>query len=396
MLDSKHISWKFVTKMVIVLTILLSLILSGLFWLSSITMFVILCYSFINSKSKLAIYIRTKAFILYPLLTIAIFLMAIIIKTLLFEIYKIPSISMEDSLVPGDKVFVSKLAYGPRLPVSPFEIPWINHLFFLNQKKRNKYDEVCWNYKRFSGLGNPSRGDIIVFNLPGERNNLLIKRCIGLPDDTIYIKNSNVFLGNGIKITYPYVKSVYNVFFNDIDLLIHITDSMRIYNYVSYSTNIKNQVRINMTISDMNFLSTSECIDSISLYGEDDNLHSDYHWEIEKTWTKNSFGPLIIPAKGTTIQLTKFSLGLYGWITKNYENFEIEKVNNKFYHSGEEIYCYTFTQNYYFMMGDNRAYSDDSRVWGIVPEKEIVGKGELILFSSNWKGIKWNRLFKRI
>jgi signal peptidase I len=113
-------------------------------------------------------------------------------------------------------------------------------------------------------------------------------------------------------------------------------------------------------------------------------------------WTQDNFGPLWVPQKGATIELTTANLPLYERIIDQYEGHDLSVEGDKIFIDGVETSTYTFAMDYYFMMGDNRHNSADSRYWGFVPEDHIVGKALFMAFSKGEHGIRWNRMFNRV
>lgn len=272
---------------------------------------------------------------------ILVIAISITVKLLLFEIYAINSSSMEYTLLEGDKVFVNKIIYGPRIPSTVKEIPWLN-LFW--QKQTN---DKHMPYKRLKVTSKVKNEDIIVFVHPyNNTKGFLIKRCIGLPGDTIEVRHGEIFLNNYL--------------FKD-------------------SENIKILQPIDTNYF-KNYL-PDKC---------------SYINEINGTWTKENFGPIVIPFKGMSVNLTLENFRVYQNAINFLENEKIIEINEKHFIEGEESTQYTFMKNYYFMIGDNRYLSNDSRDWGFVPEENIVGKAALILFSNSKDGIRWSRVFKSI
>ena len=144
---------------------------------------------------------------------VGVFIIAIFFRVFIIEIYSIPSGSMEDTLLPGDKVLVNKLVYGPKLPASPYEIPWVNLVWFLRAGASANPDSAYWDYQRLRGFSDIKRGDVAVFSHPlwGGRNNFFIKRCMGLPGDTLAIESGKVKI-NGRFLPEPALsKKVYEV-----------------------------------------------------------------------------------------------------------------------------------------------------------------------------------------
>jgi signal peptidase I len=296
----------------------------------------------------------TKA-LLYALITV------LVIKVFFFEVFTIPTSSMAKTLLPGDLIFVNKLNYGGRVPFTNYKLP---------------------------GISDVEHQDIVVFNYPMdqesliEKKSLYIKRCVALPGDTIQIKNKSVFI-NGIKQDQPTLTQFnYNVWCNvemnqDTLLKYGITEGGKKGNL--------NEWQLTMTDSIKNCISGLDYISSVKKIQVAPNSFADYIFPYQKyyNWNIDYFGELVVPKKGGIVVLDSNNIYLYEQIIRNYEGNELEWNNATFLINGVEVKDYTFKMDYYFMMGDNRHNSSDSRFWGFVPEDHIIGEATAILFSVN-------------
>lgn len=332
------------------------------------------------------------------LLLIAVTVLAITTKTLFVNLYTIPSSSMEDTLLPGDRVLVSKLHYGPRLPQSPFEVSWVNVLVWLNKKARSRIDSTWWSYRRLKGFGNVQRNDVVVFNFPGnERGPFFIKRCTGLPGDTLEIKNGTLICNSKV-IEHPlHYKTNYRFRTTDIDRMFRFTDSMHI--SVSWPDGELTNARFLAALSQEEYrqLKKLSGIEALSFAGVPAGFSPTiYPYNENFLWSPDNFGPVTVPKKGMQIEWNERNFILYGSTINNYERETARFSDGVAEINGKPVASYTFRQNYYFMMGDNRHNSEDSRYWGFLPEEGIVGKAILVLFNYNNKKINLKRLVKTI
>ena len=344
-----------------------------------------------------------KAILSYLTLFVTIILLAVCLRVFVFEIYTIPSGSMENTLLPGDKILVSKLNYGPKLPRSPFEIPWLNVVFYLNKKTRAKADITWWKYKRLPGFSEINKGDIFVFQFPGNKNEPFIKRCAALPGDTFQIIDSDVFINNRLQSPPVESKRVYRVWYNNIDGLNKISDSLNIPNYGLWTREQGSFKVISLTNRQKEQLTGMACIDSITLnIKATDYLTTQYYpWHERYSWTPDNMGPFVIPDKELKVKPDENNIILYRKVLEKFEHVSITNDSTEWKVNSALVSEYRFKQDYYFMLGDNRNASNDSCYWGFVPEDHIIGKAWFVLFSldPNKKGlrrIRWNRVFKKI
>jgi signal peptidase I len=372
---------------------------SGLYWLALGVLFVFLICVLFKSKLSVFVWIRKHSFVSSMISIVAIFLLAISMRVFFIEIFAIPSGSMEDTLLPEDKVLVTKLNYGPRMPYSPYEIPWINLFWYLQANAATNTDTIFWNYTRLKGLSKVKNGDVVVFGHPlwGKRDNFFIKRCIGLPGDTLEIRNGVVNINRRVFSEPAYVKNQYTIWYNNSSALHKLADSLNLNTTGLYRQREKREFEVSMNRLNKEQLIKQTCIDSIRIktIANDSAQRVWIPRENEQLpWTIDDFGSLVIPAKGMTIPLTHSSFLVYQQTINQLEKVKIEEKDGICFLNGQPASAYTFKQNFYFMMGDNRNNSNDSRYWGFVPEENIVGKAHLILFSNNWNGIRWNRILK--
>ncbi|MGD1839521.1 MAG: signal peptidase I [Thermonemataceae bacterium] len=334
---------------------------------------------------------------------------ATLIRWAFMEAFTIPTPSMEKSLLVGDFLFVSKISYGPRTPKTPLQVPLTHQTIWFTELPSYSTLLQLKQY-RLPGFSKVERGDVVVFNYPTEfqyptdlKTNY-IKRCVAIGGDTLEVRDLQVYV-NGEKAENPddlqhnYVVEAEN----------SIND--RVFKNVGLRTtglhpDIKRQgnsaylVQATPSIADR--LRQYTFIKSVEVNKEDSGQrnprvfpnHPDFKWN------EDFFGPLWIPQEGVTIPLDKKNLLLYGSTIKNYEGLEDEIVlqEDGLYLRGEKLTEYTFTQDYFFMMGDNRHNSLDSRFWGFVPEDHVVGKAAFIWLSIDseapfFKKIRWERLF---
>ncbi|NMC34477.1 MAG: signal peptidase I [Veillonellaceae bacterium] len=296
----------------------------------------------LNNNLKTIIMIKkTRKYLSIVISILLVILISLTIKIFIFEIYDIKSSSMEYTLLEGDKILVNKLVYGPKVPSSIEEIPWLN--LFCPQHAKHKQNL----YRRINGLSKVQNGDIVVFLHPyNNAKGILIKRCIGLPGDTIEVRNGKIFINNYIFNDSKYINPLPAVDSNLIN--IHIPDKHTFLN------------------------------------------------EVNQSWTNDNFGPIIIPFEGMSINFTLENIRMYKKAIGFSENNIIKEHNGKIYLEGIETTKYTFLKNFYFMIGDNRNISIDSRDWGFVPEENLIGKASIILFSNNKDGVNIGRFFKFI
>ena len=362
------------------------------------------------------------------------------INTFFFQAFKIPSSSMESSLYTGDHLFVSKLAYGPKLPQTPLTIPFTHNVI----AGRESYSTLMQNdYRRLKGFGNVKTGDYVVFGFPhgdsvlvkepaadyytyvrtlgrdytidrygpvkvrpSDKKDHYVKRCVAVAGDTIEIRNGQVYVNSQAQEVWPGVQNSYRVVTNgqkinqvNLDKLGVNTRELWYYPELpGYPEMPLTEQMLEKVNAYSNVVSVEQNID---VYPPDypDSDMTIFPFSYDYKWTRDNFGPLWIPEKGVTVTLTLENLPLYQRIITSYEGNELAVKEGKIFINGEEAQTYTFTQDYYFMMGDNRHNSLDSRYWGFVPEDHIVGKPALIWLSIDGnrkfpKNIRWRRFFK--
>ncbi|MCM1521452.1 MAG: signal peptidase I [Muribaculaceae bacterium] len=372
--------------------------------------------------------------------------------------YQIPSSSLEKSLLVGDYLWVNKMAYGPRVPNTPVHFPLVQNTFpIINTKSYLEFPQ--WDYKRLKGLGKVERGDIVVFNFPAgdtvctkvqnpdyyslvkmygratidanpqtfgeviyrpvDRRENYVKRAVGLPGERLSIVDGVIHI-NGEPIPQPE-----NVQFNYYFQLKQgeMTDAMW------QSLGISMDDRHVVPVSEADLPALSSLGFTINPDGTVPTVYASpltpamvksleensavarvmkmpaqqgemlYPEGPADSWTRSDYGEIWIPAKGAKLKMGSRAWQIYGRVIRDYEgNPTAQWRDGQMFIDGQPVDTYTFKMDYYFMMGDNRDNSLDSRYWGFVPEDHIVGRPERVLISFDKDhnifngGIRWNRI----
>lgn len=340
---------------------------------------------------------------------------ATIIRWAFMEAYVIPTSSMESSLLVGDFLFVSKAEYGPRTPQTPLQMP-LTHQTIWGTKVPSYLDWIQLPSYRLPSFGKVERNDVVVFNYPVNdqfnqrgRNSyhtedlktFYIKRCVAVPGDTIVIEKGQLYINSEKAQNPPDMQFIHLI---ETDKII----SERIwkeYNISEYQKNAKGydahiDAETAEKLKKLNFI--KDVIPQFTPKGMHPMGHPPFPNYKYYRWNADFYGPLPVPARGAKIPVNEQTLAMYGSTIKNYEEHsKVEVQLDKLIIDGKEVNEYIFKKDYFFMMGDNRHNSLDSRFWGFVPEDYIVGEASFIWmsFDSNksfLNKIRWNRLFKGI
>ncbi|MCC6840285.1 MAG: signal peptidase I [Flavobacteriales bacterium] len=380
-------------------------------------------------------------------------------RTFTFEAFTIPTESMEKSLLVGDYLFVSKLSYGPRLPMTPVTFPFTHHTLPLTASTPSFTNWFELPYLRLPGFGKPQRGDAVVFNFPegdtvvanfqnmsyyqlarmSGRTNLVDRNRVvfPLPDGRKASRPTGGILVRPVDKQENYIKRCVGIAGDSIEVvhgLVHINGKpapLVATGQYAYDFTIKDQFnkkilkdQYDITTTDVaedngtaNMPLTQRNAEALAKFGnvvsmaKEDKPKGTYgakdYWPIFPNdpafdWSEDNFGPLWIPAAGDSIQLTPQNLPLYRRAIAVYEGNQLEVKNGSIWINGVQTDTYTFKQDYYWMMGDNRHRSQDSRFWGFVPFDHVVGKAVLVWLTVDPEkggfptGIRWKRLFTRV
>lgn len=395
--------------------------------------------------------------ILYAL--VAVYL----INNFVFQNYKIPSSSLEKSLLVGDYLLVSKVSYGPRVPMTPLSFPLAQHTMpFFNCKSYIEHPQL--DYKRLKGTGVVERGDIVVFNFPTgdtvttrvsnpdyytlvhingreaieqnreiygdivyrpvDRRENYVKRCVGMPGDTFEIRDNQIYIDSKIAHNPKNLQFNYFVMLSRPDIRlsnkqfemlgVSVEDRMLIANdyqygdlldYLGFQRNEQGSYnpvyRMPLTQEAKSKLESMPIVAQI-VQEPGELLGGEVYPLGNGKWTRSNYGPLWIPKRGATINLTPDNWLVYERVIKNYEGNDAYLKDGKIYINGVATDTYTFKMDYYYMLGDNRDNSADSRYWGFVPEDHIVGKPLFVWLSLDPDksifsgGIRFNRMFRSV
>ncbi|MFW5916190.1 MAG: signal peptidase I [Bacteroidota bacterium] len=389
---------------------------------------------------------------------------ASLIRLFIIEAYTIPTSSMEKTLLAGDYLFVSKVSYGPKMPNTPISFPFAHNTLPFTSTTKSYLEWVKWDYKRLDGLGPIKQNDIVVFNFPAgdtviaqiqdkdyysilrqyaqelknrdinngnqvrsisaykqrareyirdqyditthpvDKRTNYIKRCVAKAGDTIKIEDGQVYInGNEQKhfenMQYNYLVKTNGNKINPVHL-----ERMDINQAdVSY-TSSSSTYRMPLTHESREKINNFSNIVDVTKYVNNSPSsvnHTIFPFDPDYEWTEDNFGPLYVPEEGETVQITPRNLPLYKRIIRTHEGNEVDVRDSTVFINGKPTERYTFQMDYYFMMGDNRHNSADSRYWGFVPEDHIVGKAVFLWLSVDKYGsfldrIRWRRLFKVI
>ena len=318
----------------------------------------------------------------------------LIVRTFIFDLFKIPTPSMEKSLLVGDHLFVSKLNYGTRLPRTlgiPFtQIHWPGFEF---------------PHFRFPGFSDVDRGDAIVFNYPVENKPIdrkmhYIKRVVGLPGETVELRDKVVYVDNQPQPLMNGMQQVWDVY--KTDSRVHVSETrLRSIGVDSVAaTNNLELIRVVATQEAVNQVAAWPYIDRVEPFlVYPDARYNAVMYPPGRGYTPDQYGPVKIPKAGQTITLTREDWPVYDVVINKYEGHDASiNSDGTFTIDGNPATSYTFQQDYYFVMGDNRDNSEDSRFWGFVPQDHVVGKALMIYYSwdKNRNLPRFNRMFKII
>jgi signal peptidase I len=351
---------------------------------------------------------------------------ATLIRWLIMEAYTIPTPSMENSLLVGDFLFVSKFHYGTRTPRTPLQIPLTHQkIWFTNIP--SYIPAIQLPTFRLPGITKVKNNDVVVFNVPRvEENNYgnynektwidypvdlktnYIKRCVAIGGDVLQIKNKQLFINGKQAENAPEMRFRYQVVAKDeinkrnFDMLGLDDDDYESHGRADNAN--PSHVYYSMYLSESKLKEVKSLPYIISAEIETGGGESERFpfSKYTSSWTGANYGPLTLPKEGMKIQINDSTLSMYGYTIQAYENQKNVKIDSaQLTIDGKVVTEYTFNQNYYFMMGDNRDNSLDSRYWGFVPEDHIVGKGFFIWLSLDKYGsffdkIRWKRFFKLI
>ena len=333
-------------------------------------------------------------------------LFAVVVVTFLnvffIQAFKIPSSSMESTLFVGDHLFVSKLTYGARMPQTPLTIPFTHNVI---GHKESYSTAVQWKYHRLPGFRKIRRGDSVVFGFPNgdtvltkaptedyhtlvrlygqettlkmfgpvivrpmDKKDHYVKRCVAIPGDTLKVVDGYVWINGQKQEVYPGIQLSYRV-----------TTTSGSYTSVFTQEGL-DKVKTLKSVKEVEPLLETEPWNPLELFPFTNT-----------GWTRDFYGPIWIPKAGETVEITPENIALYERIIRDYEHDDVAQAL--------EAGSYTFKQDYYFMMGDNRHNSLDSRYWGFVPEDHIVGRPVVIWLSTDKgkvfpKNIRWRRFLK--
>lgn len=354
---------------------------------------------------------------------------ATIVHTYIMQPFTIPTSSLEKTLLVGDFLFVSKFHYGARLPKTAVSFPMVHDTIPVLGIK-SYLDKPQIPYLRLPGFEEVERNDIVVFNWPVDtvrkffdrsgkhyfkpidKKSNYVKRAVGVPGDSLSVIDGKVYINNELlelperaKPQYSYLGTTKGQPFNPRYLYerYDITDG--------YSYNPENNVFYLRALSEENFekFKNHPNVASVKRYADSIGIKNPslFPNDRKQNWNNDYFGPIYIPEAGKTVKLTAQSMPFYKRIIEVYEGSEMG-ITNKLSLNGTQVLLndqaidsYTFQQNYYWMMGDNRHNSEDSRTWGYVPENHIVGKPVFIWLSldanaSGWNKIRWDRMFTTV
>lgn len=368
---------------------------------------------------------------------------ASIIRIFLIEAYTIPTSSMEKSLLVGDFLFVSKINYGPKVPNTPIAFPFVHHTLPLTKNTKSYLEWIKIPYFRFPGISEIKNNDAVVFNYPDgdtvslkfqsnvsyyslvkeygrervwkdkrnfgeisarpvDKRENYIKRCVAIPGDTLQIINQQLYINGKMADNPDNLQSNYFVRTNGNRInpkvleKLDVTEDVISGNRGEYIMTLTNESAAKVK----NFANVKEVTKLIKPMGQ----WNEYIFPHDSSykWNYDNFGPIVIPKKGETIEINEDNIVLYDRIIHAYELNELDVKDGKIYINGEVADSYTFNMDYYWMMGDNRHNSADSRFWGFVPEDHIVGKAIFVWLSLdpnksllNGK-IRWNKLFRLV
>lgn len=350
---------------------------------------------------------------------------ATLIRFFLFEAYTIPTPSMESSLMVGDFLFVSKMHYGVRTPKTPLQLPLTHQkIWFTNLPSYLRWIELP--VFRLPGFTEVKKGDAVVFNAPNfeedgdaplDLRTFYVKRCVGTPGDVLEIRDQQVYVNgkamdNPERMQHPvFMKTKENLdetFFDTYGIRNSPDASYDSADWLPLADSANQLVGYKMNtskkhIDEIKSLSWAKTFDLDSFKDPQGVTFIDIfpHDTVQFKFNRDWFGPIKIPAKGLNVTLDTKNVAFYQEAIRTYEgNSGIELQGGKLVKDGQVLKTYTFKQNYYFMMGDNRHNSADSRFWGFVPADNIVGKAVFVwmsldpnkgLFSGK---IRWSRIFR--
>ena len=390
---------------------------------------------------------------------------ATIIRMFFIEAYMIPTSSMEKTLLVGDYLFVSKYSYGPKMPNTPLSVPFTHHTMPRTKATKPYLEWIKRPYNRLGGLTHVKRNDIVVFNFPAgdtvaierqaesfysivrrqasdlkgidkntgdsvksdkyyykladkivrgnytivdrpvDKRENYIKRCVAVPGDTLKVVHRQVFVNSEEQKHFTDMQYKYFVKTGGRSLNTKTLADMGISNEDMDASRISSDVFIFPLVQEnLNKIEKFRSVQEVQPYEKLPSEEASYIFphDPDIAWTEDNFGPLYIPKKGATVKIDTANIAIYERIIEAYEENDLEIKGAKIFINGKEATNYTFNMNYYFMMGDSRHNSADSRFWGFVPEDHIVGKALFIWMSRNKDkslfrgGIRFDRLFTLI